>query len=164
VTSPLLSISTTIDIDGDRYLTAYIDGCQYVCGMKTLPLIDCCSPLLSAPMRQKDAERMATAFRVLADPARLRLLNLIAAHPDGEACVCDLIDPLGLAQPTVSHHLKVLNEAGLLEREKRGTWVYYRAVPDALDSLREALGASSEVPKRPTGGRVSIRRRQATAR
>jgi ArsR family transcriptional regulator len=87
---------------------------------------------------------MAGAFKILADPARLRLLSLIAAQPEGEACVCDLIEPVRLSQPTVSHHLRVLQEAGLLEREKRGLWAYYRIVPDALEDLREAISPSSK--------------------
>jgi ArsR family transcriptional regulator len=82
---------------------------------------------------------LAAAFKVIADPARLRLLSLIASKPDGEACVCDLIEPLALSQPTVSHHLKVLHDAGLVRREKRGTWAFYALVPERLDALRDAL-------------------------
>jgi ArsR family transcriptional regulator len=81
-------------------------------------------------------------FKALADPARLRLLSLIASQPEGEACNCELIEPLGLSQPTVSHHLRVLHEAGLLTRERRGQWVYYRIVSEQLSALRAAL----EVP------------------
>ena len=77
---------------------------------------------------------------MLAEPARLRLLSLIQAQPDAEACVCHLTEPLGLSQPTVSHHLKVLLEAGLVEREKRGTWAYFRVLPEPLAALRELLG------------------------
>jgi ArsR family transcriptional regulator, arsenate/arsenite/antimonite-responsive transcriptional repressor len=99
----------------------------------------CCAPLSAEPLDADDAERLATALRVLADPARLRLLRLIQAQQDGEACVCHLQEPLGLSQPTVSHHLKVLVNAGLLEREKRGRWAYFRVVPDQLRSLRELL-------------------------
>jgi ArsR family transcriptional regulator, arsenate/arsenite/antimonite-responsive transcriptional repressor len=86
------------------------------------------------------AKRLAASFQALSEPARLRLLSLIQAQPGGEACVCNLVDPLGLSQPTVTHHLQVLHRAGLLEREKRGVWVYYRVVREALDSLRSALG------------------------
>ena len=82
---------------------------------------------------------MARALRVLADPARLRLLSLIQAQPNAEACVCHLTEPLGLSQPTVSHHLKVLLQAGLVEREQRGSWAYYRVVPGELRALRELL-------------------------
>ncbi len=102
-------------------------------------LAGCCPAVLDTHLKRAHAEDLAAAFKVLADPARLRLLSLIAAQPEGEACVCILIKPLGLGQPTVSHHLKVMHEAGLLERERRGTWVYYRVVPEALDRLRAAL-------------------------
>jgi ArsR family transcriptional regulator len=101
----------------------------------------CCPPLLSAPLGEEDAEILAAALQVLADPARLRLLSLIAACPDSEACGCDLTAPVGLSQPTVSHHLKVLHEAGLLERERRGKWVYFKVRPEPLASLRSALSA-----------------------
>lgn len=111
--------------------------------MKVLPIADCCSPLFESPLAQRDAERMAGAFKILADPARLRLLSLIAAQPEGEACVCDLTQPVRLSQPTVSHHLKVLHEAGLLEREQRGLWAYYRVLPDALEDLRVAITPST---------------------
>lgn len=110
--------------------------------MKRLNLIeDCCSPVLSEVLPDDEATRLATAFKVLGDPARLRLLSLIGSRAGGEACGCELIEPLGLSQPTVSHHLKVLHEAGLLEREKRGTWVFYRVAPDALGALGDALKA-----------------------
>ncbi len=98
-----------------------------------------CPPLLQGPLDADDAERLAGALKVLADPARLRLLSLIQAQPEGEACVCHLTAPLGLSQPTVSHHLKVLLQAGLLEREQRGSWAYFRVVPDAISSLRDLL-------------------------
>lgn len=88
-----------------------------------------------------DAERLATALKVLADPARLRLVSLIAAQPAAEACVCDLTEPLGLSQPTVSHHLKLLQDSGILTREQRGRWAYYRLVPEPLRLLSEALAA-----------------------
>ena len=97
-----------------------------------------CPPLLAGPLPVDDAERLR-ALKVIADPARLRLLSLIQAQPDGEACVCHLTEPLGLTQPTVSHHLKVLLDAGLVEREQRGSWAYFRVVPDQLRTLRELL-------------------------
>jgi ArsR family transcriptional regulator len=90
-------------------------------------------------MTKRNAEDLAAVFHALADPARLRLLSFLSAQPDGEACVCHLTAPVGLSQPTVSHHLKVLNEAGLLAREKRGTWVYYRLVPERVRAVRDAL-------------------------
>lgn len=104
-----------------------------------LNLIDCCNPLVDSPIERNDAERLATAFKVLGDPGRLRLLSLIGSSPNGEVCACELVEPLHLSQPTVSHHLKVLFEAGLLDREKRGTWVFYRVVPAQLEALRDAL-------------------------
>lgn len=100
---------------------------------------DCCSPLLLALIQPVEAEQMAALFRVLGEPARLRLLSLIAAQPNQEACVCQLTEPLELSQPTVSHHLKVLYEAGLLSRERRGSWVYYQLVPERLEALQQAL-------------------------
>lgn len=99
----------------------------------------CCPPVLYGRLRRSHAVEIAEAFKAIADPARLQLLNFIAAQPDGEACVCHLTKPLALSQPTVSHHLRVLFEAGLLERERRGTWVFYRIVPARLTELRDAL-------------------------
>jgi ArsR family transcriptional regulator len=108
--------------------------------MKNLQTIEqCCSPLLEAPIEADEARRLATAFKVLGDPARLRILSLIAAASSREMCVCEMVEPLALSQPTVSHHLKVLHEAGLLRREKRGTWAFYAVVPERLDALRDAL-------------------------
>lgn len=99
----------------------------------------CCTPVLEAPLERAVAEQLATLLKALADPARLQLLSLIASHAEGERCECELIEPLGLKQPTVSHHLKVLVSAGLLERQQRGVWAYYRVVPQRLASIREAL-------------------------
>ncbi len=99
----------------------------------------CCPPIFAERLRKTDAEELAAAFRAVADPARLRLLSLIAAQPGAEACACHLIKPVGLSQPTVSHHLALLHAAGLLERERRGSWVYYRIVPARLAALRDAL-------------------------
>jgi ArsR family transcriptional regulator, arsenate/arsenite/antimonite-responsive transcriptional repressor len=102
----------------------------------TAVLAECCGPQLArAPLSRQAAERLAEAMKVLADPARLQLLSLISARPNKEACVCHLTAPLGLSQPTVSHHLKVLHEAGLLAREQRGKWVYYRMLIDGWDSM-----------------------------
>jgi ArsR family transcriptional regulator len=98
-----------------------------------------CPPLLGGALDRAEAERLAGALRVIADPSRLRLLSLLAAQENAEACVCHLTVPLGLSQPTVSHHLKVLRDAGLVERERRGSWAYFRLVPDALDGLRDLL-------------------------
>ncbi|MCU1546922.1 MAG: transcriptional regulator [Homoserinimonas sp.] len=99
----------------------------------------CCQPVRREALDEAGADALARALKVIADPARLRLISLVAAHDDAEACVCDLTEPLNLSQPTVSHHLRILVEAGILTRDKRGTWAYYRLVPGALDSLAKAL-------------------------
>ena len=101
--------------------------------------VACCAPLAREPLSADGAAQLAGVLKALAEPARLRLVSMIAAHEDGEACVCDLTEPLGLSQPTVSHHLKVLLDAGLVTRDKRGVWAYYRLVPDALAGLGELL-------------------------
>lgn len=106
-------------------------------------LTACCSPVTSEVLSAEAAGRLAGVLKALADPARLRLVSLIAAHSDAEACVCDLTSPLGLTQPTVSHHLKVLVDTGLLERQQRGRWAYYRLVPGALDALAGMLARAS---------------------
>ena len=102
----------------------------------------CCTPLVREPLTAEEADQLATTMKALADPARLRLLSIVAASEGAEACVCDLIEPIGLSQPTVSHHLKVLTTAGFLERSKRGTWAYYRLIPGALDRISQLLVAS----------------------
>lgn len=100
----------------------------------------CCAPVGSGRFDADDAANLSVGFAALADPVRLHLLSMIAAAgPDG-ACVCDLIEPSGRSQPTVSHHLRVLREAGLVTSEKRGTWAWYRVLPDRLTELRTALG------------------------
>jgi len=100
---------------------------------------ECCPAVLSAPLSEERAGELAVAFAVLADPVRLRLLSLLASAEAGEVCVCELVEPLGRSQPTISHHLKILTEAGLIVGDKRGRWVWYRAVPDRLDQLRSVL-------------------------
>jgi ArsR family transcriptional regulator, arsenate/arsenite/antimonite-responsive transcriptional repressor len=100
----------------------------------------CCPPLSSEPLSSEQAEQVAPLLKALADPVRLRLMSLVASHPGGEACVCDLAGAFDLSQPTISHHLKVLHEAGLLDRDKRGVWVYYRARAGALASLGALIG------------------------
>jgi len=107
--------------------------------LEVLDLADCCSPIRRVELDADQAVTLAEAFRALADPVRLQLLNLIATSESGEACACDLVDPVGKSQPTVSHHLKVLREAGLVEADKRGTWVWYSVVPSRLDELRRVL-------------------------
>ena len=102
--------------------------------------VACCAPLTKEPLSAQAAEWIAPLIKALADPVRLRLLSLVASHADGEACVCDLNDAFDLSQPTISHHLKVLHEAGLLDRSKRGVWVYYRVVPAAMSDLGALIG------------------------
>lgn len=102
--------------------------------------VACCQPLTQEPLTAAQAEQVAPLLKALADPVRLRLLSLVASHQDGEACVCDLNDAFDLSQPTVSHHLKVLHDAGLLGREKRGTWVYYSIKTEALSDLGALIG------------------------
>ena len=105
-----------------------------------LPLADaCCAPLLREPLTASQAAGLAQLLKALADPTRLRLVSMVAARQGGEACVCDLTEPLGLTQPTISHHLKILVDAGIFTRDKRGVWAYYSLVPATLDALAEVL-------------------------
>ncbi len=104
------------------------------------PATACCPPLLAGNLTAAEAAGVAVLFRVLGEPARLLLLSAIAAQPSGEVCACELVESLGLSQPTVSHHLKVMYEAGLLTKERRGTWIYYRIVQSQLAFLRKVLG------------------------
>jgi len=107
-----------------------------------LPLLtECCSPVVRQVIEPVEADLLASRFKALADPTRLRLISLVAAHADEEACVCDLTEPVGLSQPTVSHHLKILVDAGLLTREQRGKWAYYRLVPETLNALSALIAA-----------------------
>lgn len=109
-----------------------------------LPVRDlaaCCEPLAREPIDARNAASLAAAMKALSEPARIRLISMVAAHENQEACVCDLTEPLGLSQPTVSHHLRVLMDAGFLSRSKRGTWAYYKLVPGSLDSLAHLLRA-----------------------
>jgi ArsR family transcriptional regulator len=106
----------------------------------------CCPPLSREPLSAEQADQVAPLLKALAEPVRLRLMSLIASHPGGEACVCDLNEAFDLSQPTISHHLKVLHEASLLDREKRGVWVYYRARTAALASLGALIGEPGQLP------------------
>ncbi|MEI5671946.1 MULTISPECIES: metalloregulator ArsR/SmtB family transcription factor [unclassified Nocardioides] len=108
--------------------------------MTPVDAVACCSPIVRDPLGADDAARIAPLLKALADPVRLRLLSLVGSHADGEACVCDLGDAFDLSQPTISHHLKVLHDVGLLDREKRGVWVYYRVRPQVLGDLAALLG------------------------
>ena len=103
----------------------------------------CCTPLVREPLGETDAAELAQVFKALADPVRLRLFSLIASFEGGEACVCDLTGPFGVSQPTISHHLRVLREAGLVDSERRGTWVYYWVLPDALARLSGLLAPTT---------------------
>jgi ArsR family transcriptional regulator, arsenate/arsenite/antimonite-responsive transcriptional repressor len=106
----------------------------------TLPLAsECCAPLLREPITSSQAADLAHMLKALADPVRLQLVSMVAAHEGSEACVCELTEPLGLTQPTISHHLKILVDAGILTRDKRGVWAYYALVPSALDALAAVL-------------------------
>ena len=108
-----------------------------------LPLADaCCAPLLREPITASQAADLARMFKALADPTRLRLVSMVAAHQGGEACVCELTEPLGLTQPTISHHLKILVDAGIFTRDKRGVWAYYALVPAAMDALSAILSTT----------------------
>ena len=103
----------------------------------------CCAPA-GEVITAEEAEQLARRFKALGDPTRVRLLSLIAAHDGGEACICDLVDPVGLSQPTVSHHMKQLADAGLVTREQRGKWAYYRIVNDALTALATAITPTAQ--------------------
>ena len=112
----------------------------------------CCTPLVREPLTEDWAGDLSRMFKALGDPVRLRLLSLVASHEGGEACVCDISDSFDLSQPTISHHLKVLRQAGLLDCERRGTWVYYWVIPAALQQLSavllvEASSTAADVPQ-----------------
>ena len=126
-----------------------IDLCQYRYVSNSLPLAvispaesaACCAPLTAQPLSMEQAEQVAPLLKALADPVRLRLMSLVASREGGEACICDLNEAFDLRQPTISHHMKVLYEAGLTDRDKRGVWVYYRAKTLALASLGALIGS-----------------------
>lgn len=99
----------------------------------------CCSPVMRRPLSEENSRELARAFKAFGDPVRLRLLSLIASHAGGEACVCDLTGAFELSGPTISHHLKVLREAGIIDGERRGTWIYYRVRTEMLGVLSETL-------------------------
>jgi ArsR family transcriptional regulator len=115
---------------------------------KQLPIFGtgplCCSPLMRQPLTEVQSVDLARVFKALGDPVRLRLLSLIASHAGGEACVCDLTDAFDLTGPTISHHLRVLREAGVIDGERRGTWIYYRVLPTALQTLATVLMAPEQ--------------------
>jgi ArsR family transcriptional regulator len=107
--------------------------------MEVKAITECCEPVTAEPLGVEEAGDLAGAFKVLADPVRLRLLSLIASSPEGEMCACDLVAPVDRSQPTVSHHLSILADAGLLERTQRGKWAWFRIRPERLAVLRRAL-------------------------
>lgn len=111
----------------------------------TTAVAPCCPPLAERPLSAEEAVRTAAMFKALGDPVRLRLFSLVASHEGGEACVCDISD-VGVSQPTVSHHLKKLKEAGLLASERRGTWVYYRVEPSVVAAMGQMLGQQPGQP------------------
>ena len=118
----------------------------------------CCSPVTGGALDADAAEPLARMFKALGDPTRVRLLSLIAAGDGGEACICDLIEPVGLSQPTVSHHMRLLVDAGLVSREQRGKWAYYRVVDETLTAISQALHPSAAPSPRPAAaGRTTGR-------
>src|SRR5215471_19182355 len=142
----------------DAHSAREIDSCQclpaYWSGDRTSrhrpdpaapPVADaCCSPLLREPITASQAADLARLLKALADPTRLRLVSTVAAHEGGEACVCELTEPLGLTQPPISHHLKILVDAGIFSRDKRGVWAYYALVPAAMDALSAVLSTGAQ--------------------
>jgi ArsR family transcriptional regulator len=113
-------------------------------GVEPLELLECCSPLVAEPLDEGQAGELARVFKALGDPVRLRLFSLVASYQGGEACVCDISGHFDVSQPTISHHLKVLREAGLLTSERRATWVYYRVVPRMLARLGGLMALPSQ--------------------
>ena len=105
-----------------------------------LDVVECCEPIRRDVLDAAEAVALAAAFKALGDPVRLQILSVIGSAQEGEACACDLVEPAGRSQPTVSHHLKVLREAGLVESDRRGTWIWYSVVPARLEALRRVLG------------------------
>jgi ArsR family transcriptional regulator len=122
-----------------------------VVNQKLLPVVDagqeaCCGPLAREPLPAAGAEELATLFKAVADPMRLRLLSLIACHDGGESCVCDLLEAFDVTAPSVSYHLKILREAGLISSERRGTWVYYRVNPGVMARMSAVLAPPAALP------------------
>jgi ArsR family transcriptional regulator len=133
-----------------RYGPASLRDCLKMCQLREVlnqelpPVIqpdagECCAPLAREPLPQAGADELAPLFKAVADPVRLRLLSLIACHDGGESCVCDLLDAFAMTAPSVSYHLRILREAGLVSSERRGTWVYYRANPEVMARMSSVL-------------------------
>jgi ArsR family transcriptional regulator, arsenate/arsenite/antimonite-responsive transcriptional repressor len=112
---------------------------QHTSATKTRASEACCPSVLDAPRNADDATELARGFSALADPVRLRVLSMLAASPGGEVCICDFVDPLGKSQPTISHHMKILSEAGLVQGDRRGKWVWYSLNRDRLAELRATI-------------------------
>lgn len=127
-------------------------------------LVDCCTPIAGRVLDESQAQALAAVLKAIAEPTRLRLLSLVAAREGAEACVCELTDPVGLSQPTVSHHLKILVDAGLLEREQRGRWAYYRLIPDALQTLAQLMAATTRDARHGQRGRRAPSRTRRASR
>lgn len=127
---PSMFVNAYVIMDGMPTVTAPLTGADVAA---------CCSPLTGGVLDTAAAERLAAVFKALADPARVKLVSLIAASDGGEACICDLIEPLGLSQPTVSHHMKLLVDSGLVGRDQRGKWAYYRLNSEAFDRIAAAV-------------------------
>jgi ArsR family transcriptional regulator len=132
------NVEHRIDICQHRHMSKSSAGCD----PSAVDGLECCVPLAREPITAEQAAGVAPMLKAVADPARLRLLSLVLSHEGGEACVCDLLPYFDLSQPTISHHLKVLHDAGLLHREKRGTWVYYIARPEAMQALGSLFTAA----------------------
>jgi ArsR family transcriptional regulator, arsenate/arsenite/antimonite-responsive transcriptional repressor len=115
--------------------------------LNTGDLAACCAPVTGGALDAAAAQRLARIFKALGDPTRVRLLSLIAAADGGEACICDLTGPVALSQPTVSHHMKQLADAGLVTREQRGKWAYYRVLDDTLRTIAQAIAPATETPR-----------------
>ena len=132
----------TGDIATDFDICQYLWVSKSVLELTPVESVACCSPMAREPMTQEQAEGLSPLLKALADPVRLRLLSLVASHEGGEACVCDLVGAFQLSQPTISHHLKVLHDSGLLDRSKRGVWVYYKVRPDVLGPLGQLIASA----------------------
>ncbi|KAB8184724.1 metalloregulator ArsR/SmtB family transcription factor [Nonomuraea phyllanthi] len=128
--------------------------------MAALANTQCCAPIAREPLAEADAAELATLLKAVADPVRLRLLSMIGSHAGGEACVCDLTGTFDLSAPTISHHLKVLRTAGLIDGERHGTWVYYRIIPEAVNQLgalfTPLMESSPGSAPQPAAGRTEL--------
>jgi ArsR family transcriptional regulator len=134
-----ISVDAFIMVDASTDVNGKVRGMARRSALLHAAVDECCPSVFAAPLDEASAVELAAGFAALADPARLRVISILAAAEGGEVCVCDLVEPLGKAQPTVSHHLKVLGDAGLVVGDRRGKWVWYSLVPDRLAALQSAL-------------------------